>query len=303
MLRFEMEPIDPALVVREAIDTVRPAADAKNIRIVTTIDPLDTLPRADPARLRQVMWNLLSNAVKFTPPGGRVDVRVRANATTADIEVADTGIGIAPEFLPYVFDRFRQADSRFSREHGGLGLGLAIARHIVEMHGGQIEASSAGQGKGSTFRVRLPLSPSRAADRREPFRVTPTSRQLAGVRVLAVDDQEDALDMLRDALEAAGAEVTTALAAEEAIGLLDRVAPDVLLADIGLPGMDGFELIRRVRRSANARTQRLPAAAITAYARPEDRRYALENGFQEHVPKPVDPAEVVRIVGSLAGRA
>jgi PAS domain S-box-containing protein len=302
-LRLEVQPVDPALVIREAIETVRPAAEAKAIRLVTTVEPLDRLPHADPSRLQQVVWNLLSNAVKFTPAGGRIDVRVLAGARSADIEVSDTGIGIAPEFLPYVFDRFRQADSRFSREHGGLGLGLAIARHIVEMHGGRIEALSEGTGQGSTFRVRLPVSAARERADVAPA-VSPRGlrQQLIGVRVLAVDDQEDALAMVRDALESAGAHVDTALAAEEAIHLIESTPPDVLLADIGLPGMDGLELIRRVRQSGNSRTQRLPAAAISAYARNEDRDEALASGFQLHVPKPVDPLELVRIVGTLVGR-
>jgi CheY-like chemotaxis protein len=241
--------------------------------------------------------------VKFTPNSGRIDVRILAGDSTADIEVSDSGNGIAPDFLPYVFDRFRQADSRFAREHGGLGLGLAIARHIVEMHGGQIAVTSEGTGKGATFSVRLPMAETfDAALAPEPALSRVPARQLAGVRVLAVDDQEDALAMLRDALEAAGADVTTAIAAEDAIKLIEMAPPDVLVSDIAMPGMNGFELIRRVRASADVRAQRLPAAAITAYARPEDRALALESGFQVHVPKPIDPSEVVRIVGSLAHR-
>jgi PAS domain S-box-containing protein len=303
-LRLELQPANLSSAVKEAIDTVRPAADAKHINIVTVFEPLEGVVHADAARLQQVVWNLMSNAVKFTPSGGRIEVRILAGESTAAIEVSDSGIGIAPDFLPYVFDRFRQADSRFSREHGGLGLGLAIARHIVEMHGGQIAVSSKGTGKGATFSVRLPMAemldttpqPEEALLPRVP------ALRLAGVRVLAVDDQEDALAMLRDALEAAGADVTTAIGAEDAIKLIEMAPPDVLVSDIGMPGMNGFELIRRVRASANVQAQHLPAAAITAYARPEDRALALESGFQVHVPKPVDPNEVVRIVGSLAHR-
>ena len=301
-LRLELQPADLPSIVREAIETVRPAADAKSIRIVTMVESLDSVVQADAQRLQQVIWNLMSNAVKFTPQNGRIDVRVRQDEGDVVIEVTDSGIGIASDFLPFVFDRFRQADSRFSREHGGLGLGLAIARHIVEMHGGQIDVSSEGTGQGATFRVRLPTAAmaSDATTRPSPPKM-PTQR-LAGIRVLAVDDQEDALAMLRDALEAAGADVTTAIDAEEAIKLIESAPPDVLVSDLGMPGMDGFELIRRVRGSSDVRAQRLPAAAITVYARPEDRALALESGFQAHMPKPVDLNEVVRVVGSLAHR-
>ncbi|HEY2906017.1 MAG TPA: PAS domain S-box protein [Vicinamibacterales bacterium] len=301
-LRLELQPADLPSIIREALETVRPAADAKTLRIVIALESLDSIVQADAQRLQQVIWNLMSNAVKFTPQGGRIDVRLRQDDADVVIEVADSGIGIAADFLPYVFDRFRQADSRFSREHGGLGLGLAIARHIIEMHGGQIDVASEGSGKGSTFCVRLPTAAIASdATTLSPSEKMPT-RRLAGVRVLAVDDQEDALAMLRDALEAAGADVTTAVGAEEAIRLIELAPPDVLVSDLGMPGMDGFELIRRVRKSANLRAQRLPAAAITAYARPEDRALALESGFQVHMPKPVDPNEVVRVVGSLAHR-
>ncbi len=301
-LRLELQPADLPAIVREAIETVRPAADAKAIRIVTVLESLDNVVQADAQRLQQVIWNLMSNAVKFTPQGGRIEVRVRQDDPDVVIEVVDSGIGIAADFVPYVFDRFRQADSRFSREHGGLGLGLAIARHIVEMHGGQIDVSSEGVGKGATFRVRLPTAAMASDAATQPMPAKMPTQRLAGIRVLAVDDQEDALAMLRDALEAAGADVTTAVGAEEAIRLIELAPPDVLVSDLGMPGMDGFELIRRVRGSTNVRAQRLPAAAITAYARPEDRALALESGFQVHMPKPVDLGEVVRVVGSLARR-
>jgi PAS domain S-box-containing protein len=302
-LRLELQPIDLPSILKEAIETVRPAVEAKNIRIVMTVGAVDGVVQGDAARLQQVAWNLLSNAAKFTPPGGRIDVRVLQGESAVDFEIADTGIGIPAEFLPYVFDRFRQADSRFSREYGGLGLGLAIARHIVEMHGGRISVASGGADAGSTFRVSLPAVDMRiAADAASGADRAPGARDLAGVRVLAVDDQEDALALLRDTLEAAGADVTTAVDALQAIRLIEDAPPDVLVADIGMPGMDGFELIRRVRRSGNALAKRLPAAALTAYARPEDRALALECGFQVHVPKPFDPGEVVRVVGSLAVR-
>jgi PAS domain S-box-containing protein len=302
-LRLDIQQVDVGPVVREALETVRPAAEAKQIRIVTSLESMDNVVNADAARLQQVLWNLLSNGVKFTPPGGRIDIHVRQVADLVEIEVTDSGIGIAPDFLPYVFDRFRQGDSRFSREHGGLGLGLAIARHIVEMHGGRIDASSAGAGRGATFRVALPRAASSGErDSGVGIRSDVMRRRLSGLRVLAVDDQEDSLAMLRDILEAAGAQVITASAAAEAIRLIEASPPDVLLADIGMPGMDGLELIRRLRRSGVPAAKRLPAAVITAYVRSEDRAAALESGYHLHVAKPVDPNEVIRIVGSLAGR-
>lgn len=302
-LRLDIQPVDIAPVIREALETVRPAADAKQIRIVTSLESLDNLVNADPARLQQVLWNLLSNAVKFTPSGGHVEIRVRHVDDAIRLEVADSGIGITADFLPYVFDRFRQADSRFSREHGGLGLGLAIARHIIEMHGGRIEVSSAGAGRGATFVVTLPRSaPHVDTDASGGGRLDQVRRRLSGLRVLAVDDQEDSLEMLRDILEAAGAQVITASAGAEAIELIEASPPDVLIADIGMPGMDGLELIRRLRQSGVPAAKRLPAAALTAYVRSEDRAAALASGYHLHVAKPVDPNEVVRIVGSLAGR-
>jgi PAS domain S-box-containing protein len=303
-LRLDTQLVDVGPVVREALETVRPAADAKRIRVETSFESLENVVSADAPRLQQVLWNLLANAVKFTPNEGRISIHVRQTPVSVDIDVTDNGIGIPPDFLPFVFDRFRQADSRFSREHGGLGLGLAIARHIVEMHGGRVEAFSEGPGRGSTFRVSLPNSrPAVETDRSpHPGNGDQPSRRLAGLKVLAVDDQEDALAMLRAILEGAGAQVTTVSAGDEAIRLIEAAPPDVLLADIGMPGMDGLELIRRVRRSIVPAAKRLPAAALTAYVRDEDRSAALESGYHQHVPKPVDPSEVIRIVGSLAGR-
>ena len=281
-LRLEMQPVDVPSILREAIETVRPAADAKNIAIALSVESVDSIVQADASRLQQVAWNLLSNATKFTPVGGRIDIRVLQQAATVDIEVADNGIGIPADFLPYVFDRFRQADSRFAREHGGLGLGLAIARHIVEMHGGEISVASDGPGTGTTFRVTLPVAEMRETEAPETksASVSTSRRQLAGVRVLAVDDQEDALALLRDALESAGADVMTAVDGQQAIALIERERPDVLVSDIGMPGMDGFELIRRVRRSTDVLTKRLPAAAITAVRTPRRPR----GGARERLP-------------------
>jgi CheY-like chemotaxis protein len=269
------------------------------------VDPGGTEVAGDPDRLQQVLWNLLSNAVKFTPSGGLVTVRLERSDDHAEISVCDTGIGIAPDFLPHIFERFRQADSRFSREFGGLGLGLAIARHLVEMHGGSIDATSEGVGKGSVFRVRLPIIPSRAVDRRAGGRPEPSVAApmptLNGLHILLVDDEEDALTMVRELLESAGARVTTVASAEDAMVALEREPPDLLLSDIGMPVMDGFELIRRVR-ALPASVATVPAAALTAYARDEDRTRALLNGFQAHLAKPIDPRELLVAVRALVGR-
>ena len=245
-----------------------------------------------------------THAVKFTPNGGSVTVRLEPFDRHVDISVADTGVGIPPEFLPHIFERFRQGDSRFAREFGGLGLGLAIARHIVEMHGGTIQAASEGTGKGSTFRVRLPAAHAiKLVPRAEvtPQQLAAQSHRLQGVRVLVVDDDADALSMVRELLETAGANVTTALSADEALALIQRQPPDLLLSDIGMPSVDGFELIRRVRQLATA-IRHVPAAALTAYAQPEDRSRALLSGFQAHLAKPIDPGELLTAVELLAQR-
>jgi CheY-like chemotaxis protein len=260
--------------------------------------------------LQQVLWNLISNAVKFTERGGRVQVRLERVNSHVELLVSDTGIGIAPEFLPHVFERFRQADAGMTREHGGLGLGLAITRHLVEMHGGTIEVSSGGRGMGSTFTVKLPLMILHMAS--EPdTRVHPRAHQsgidislsaLAGISVLAVDDDADALMMVREILEAAGARVTTTESAVEALKLIEMIQPDVLLADVGMPKMSGFELMQQIRKSPNAAVRDVPAAALTAYARSEDRAHALRSGFQLHLAKPIDPTELMAAIASLARR-
>jgi len=264
----------------------------------------------DPGRLQQVVWNLVSNAVKFTPKNGRIQVRLERVNSHVEIVVSDTGIGIQPEFLPHVFERFRQADAGTTRKAGGLGLGLAIVRHIVEMHGGTVEAASAGEDQGATFRVKLPLMivhPEPIAPRREHPR---TERRealaglgnLKGIRVLAIDDEEDALTLLRVVLETAGAEVTTLGSPLTALARLAEVKPHVLVVDLGMPEMDGFELIARIRQSADPVIRNIPAAALTAFARSEDRTKALRSGFEMHLAKPVDPGELVASVATLARR-
>ena len=309
-IRLDVQPVELPLIVENAVATVQPAADAKGVRLQAIADPNVGPVSGDPGRLQQVVWNLLSNAVKFTPKHGRVQVRIERVNSHAEIVVSDTGVGIAPDFLPYVFERFRQAEAGTTRKMGGLGLGLAIVRHIVEMHGGTVEASSAGEGKGATFSVRLPLMivhphalPQRRehprTELREPLTVP---ADLQGVHVLALDDEEDALTLLRVVLETAGATVTTFSSPVAALEGLRDVKPQVLIVDLGMPQMDGFEFIKRVRASADSDIQNIPAAALTAFARSEDRTKALRSGFEMHLAKPVDPGELVASIATLARR-
>jgi CheY-like chemotaxis protein len=255
-----------------------------------------------------VVWNLLSNAVKFTSRGGRVKVRVERVNSHVEVVVSDTGVGIRADFLPYIFERFRQADSGTTRQHMGLGLGLAIARHIVEMHGGTIHAASDGEGTGATFRVRLPkmiVNPE-APDRRacSPRSGSDAASEgvlpnLAGIHVLAVDDDTDTLALVREILEAAGARVTIVNSGIKALDMIDATQPDVLVADLGMPMMDGFELIARIRQSSMSTVRTVPAVALTAFARSEDRVKSLHSGFQIHLAKPIDPRELVATVAGL----
>jgi CheY-like chemotaxis protein len=288
-----------------------PAAEAKEIAIQMQVDPRAGPISGDPARLQQIVWNLVSNAVKFTPRFGRIDVQLDRADSSVRIVVSDTGIGIKPEFLPHLFERFRQGDAGSTRENPGLGLGLAIVRHLVELHGGSVSASSQGEGRGARFEVRLPIiaqaamTPDqdlRQRGRRQPVLVSSPTR-LSGIHVLAIDDDADALNLVREILQSAGARVTTA---EDAIIALDRieaVQPDVIVADIGLPHMDGFEFIERVRQLSDRKVAGTPAAALTAYARSEDRIRALETGFQMHLAKPIDPVELIAAVAVLARRS
>jgi PAS domain S-box-containing protein len=309
-IRLDVQPVELQLIVDNAVATVQPAADAKGVRLQTLIDPRVGPVSGDPGRLQQVVWNLLSNAVKFTQKPGRVQVRLERVNSHVEIVVSDTGIGIRPDFLPYVFERFRQGDAGTTRKTGGLGLGLAIVRHIVEMHGGTVDASSAGDGQGATFRVRLPMmivdtrvvEPQRQHPRTERREALQALEDLTGVHVLAVDDEPDALGLLRVVLEAAGAEVTTVPSSLEAHDRIVDAMPHVLVIDLGMPGMDGFDLIRQIRNSEDPRVRQLPAAALTAFARSEDRTKALRSGFELHMAKPVDPAELVASVATLARR-
>ncbi len=313
-MRLDVQPVDLAPVIQAAIDSVRPAADAKSIRLSVALDPRAGPVSGDPTRLQQIVWNLLSNAIKFTPKKGRVQVLLERVNSHIEITVSDTGIGISPEFLPHVFDRFRQADSTLTRSQSGLGLGLAIVRHLVELHGGNIQAESEGVGRGATFTIKLPQMIVRdakrllasASERKHPtawpdvpFECPPA---LVGLRVLVVDDEPDARQLLKTILEQCKVEVTSVASAGEALDAIKRLKPDVLVSDIEMPGEDGYSLIRKVRNESHAQNGRIPAAALTAHAGIVDRMRALSAGFDIHIPKPVEPAELVAVIASLASR-
>jgi PAS domain S-box-containing protein len=308
--RLDVQPVELVKLLREAITTVMPAVEAKGLQLRTTLDGNVGRVLGDPDRLQQVVWNLLSNAVKFTPSGGRIDVGLERRSSEVDIVVSDTGNGVPADFLPYMFERFRQAEAGPTRRHGGLGLGLAIARHLVEMHGGTISAASPGEGKGATFRVTLPLMTTTPAVQAKEKAEQPTSASpqvvklgdLTGLRVLAVDDDPDSVRLLCDILESAGAEVTTVNSVAEAMEKLESYRPHVLVTDLAMPDNDGFDLIRQVRALRDPALRDIPAAALTAYARAGDRAKSLRSGFQIHLAKPVDPAELVAAVSGLAGR-
>ncbi|BCS34236.1 two-component hybrid sensor and regulator [Luteitalea sp. TBR-22] len=311
-IRLDVQPVDMRRVIANAVETARPAAEAKGIGIAIMLDEGATAVRGDATRLPQVVWNLLSNAVKFTPRGGEVHVRLEAAGPDVRLTITDTGEGIAGDFLPHVFERFRQADASTTRMHGGLGLGLAIVKQIVELHGGQVSARSEGADRGATFVVTLPrqpVAPPAPPDDHEVGGLQashPPSTQpevsLADVTVLAVDDEPDALAVIRRVLEDHEARVLTATSAHEAVTLCAREHPHVLLADIGMPHVDGYDLIKQVRALGAEGGGSVPAAALTAFARSEDRTRALLAGYQTHLAKPVQPVELVAAVASLAGR-
>jgi signal transduction histidine kinase/ActR/RegA family two-component response regulator len=307
-LRLELGPVDLVSVIDQAVQTIRPAADAKGISIETDLPSEIGQITGDPTRLQQVVWNLLSNAVKFTPQGGRVEARLERVDPYIRITVSDTGKGISPDFLPYVFDRFRQADASSARRYGGLGLGLALVKYLVELHGGTIEVVSEGEGSGATFNVTLPVravaTPLGEAGG-APVTVK-ISKELAGVRALVVDDEDDARKLIETALTQQGADVVAVSSAAEAYTLITTTPPqdqpDVMVTDIGMPGEDGYSLIRRVREWERHRGAYMPAVALTAYGRVEDRMRALSAGFQMHVAKPVEPAELTVVIMSLVRR-
>jgi PAS domain S-box-containing protein len=307
-VRLDVQEVDPSAFVEAAIEAVRPAADAKGIRITKLLDPWAGPISGDPGRLQQVVWNLLSNAIKFTPKDGSVEVQVQQMGAAVEIRVSDTGIGIQSEFLPLVFERFRQADASSSRTHGGLGLGLAIVKHLVELHGGTVTVSSEGGGRGATFVVHLPLSAQRStahwssqAQADAGALVDFHAVDLTGTTIVAVDDDTDAQDLIRRVLSDCAATVFTAGSAAEALRLVESEHPDLVVSDIGMPDVDGFELLRRLRRLGKERGGDIPVIALTAFARPEDRHRALQAGFSAHVAKPIEPSVLVASVANVSG--
>jgi PAS domain S-box-containing protein len=309
-LRIKAEPIEPAQIIEAAIETLSPAIDAKAIDLRVSLDADAGFVSADADRLRQIIWNLLSNAIKFTPEKGRIEVALRRDNSHLEIAVRDNGIGIEPEFLPHVFERFRQADSSTTRVHSGLGLGLAIVRYLVELHGGKVRAESAGIGKGATFTIVLPIAAEPALQtlpangssgkNKEANSISAKKTDLTGLRVLVVDDEPDTLEILRAALTSYGANVRTAVSASHALETFLVWKPNVLISDLGMPNEDGYSLIRKVRALKPEEGGSVPAAALTAYVREEDRLRALDAGFQTHIPKPVDPTEFATEVADLA---
>jgi PAS domain S-box-containing protein len=311
-VRLDLHQIPLLSVVQAAIDSARPTAEAKDIRLQSALDPAPATVSADGGRLQQVFWNLLSNAVKFTPKGGRIQVVLQRVNSHIELRVSDTGMGIAANFLPYVFDRFSQGQSSMTRRFGGLGLGLAISKQLVELHGGTIKAASPGEGQGATFVVELPLSIVQIEGEKKQ-RVHPTVEdptvevqssdvlmlpKLDGVHVFIVDDEPDARDLLRRVLEDQGAQVTAFSSAGEVLATLSATRPSIIVSDIGMPGMDGFQLMRALR-AAESRNDRVPAVALTAFARSEDRKRSLVAGYQAHLAKPFDVGELVLVVASL----
>jgi PAS domain S-box-containing protein len=309
-LRLDVRPVELAPLIESVVDGVRPAADARGIDLQTSLDSLTSPINGDPDRLQQIIWNLLTNAIKFTPKGGRVEVRLERIASHVELTIKDTGQGIDAEFLLHVFDRFRQSDSSSTRRHGGLGLGLSIVRQLVELHGGTVEAESPGEGAGTTFKVILPLmSVHHQLSDIDMTRTLVGSKTLAdqqlslnNLRVLVVDDEPDSQELIEVVLKGRGAQVVSVGSAVEALAEMERQAFDVLVSDIGMPLMDGYALIEKVRQLPKERGGRIPAAALTAYAGVEDRMRVLSAGYQRHIPKPVEPAELITVVANLAER-
>src|SRR5438309_872687 len=308
-LRLDARSVDLVSVIVAAMEAVQTAAEAKGIRLEASLDAALGPISADPNRLQQVVWNLLTNAIKFTAMGGRVDIRLERADSTARITVSDTGQGIRPELLPFVFDRFRQGETSIGRRYGGLGLGLAIVRHIVELHGGVVRAESPGESRGAIFTVDLPVAPTVSGEvapvparHRDDSEAVVRPVSLSGVRVLVVDDEADARELMRMILRSSGADVTAAANAEEALEQVEQWHPDILVSDIGLPGDDGYVLIQKLRQRQGDYGRSMPALAVTAYARAEDRTRALSAGFQLHVAKPLEPADFVAAIARLVSK-
>ena len=300
-LPLDRHPIDLSLIVRAAMDSARPAAEAKGVELHSFIESDQELVFGDANRLQQVVWNLISNAIKFTPAAGRVEVRLQRAANQVSITVRDSGIGISPDFLPYVFDRFRQADAASTRAQGGLGLGLSIVRHLVELHGGTVIAESEGEGKGATFIVRLPVvvTSDGLIDMPDSNQAIECSASLRDRRVLIVDDDADTLELLRKLLEQCGARVTVAGNAAAALEALKQIKPDLLISDIGMPHEDGYSLIGRVRALSASEGGETPAVALTAYASADDQSRVLKSGFQVHLSKPIKSYEFLQAIANV----
>ncbi|MCC5642871.1 response regulator [Nostoc sp. CHAB 5824] len=312
-LRLQVHPVNLVKVIEAAIESVRLAAEAKSIRIQSVLDCSKNPISGDADRLQQVVWNLLSNAIKFTPKGGKLQIRLERINSHIEITVSDTGVGISPDFLPYVFDRFRQNDSTTTRSYGGLGLGLAIARQLIELHGGTITVASPGIGQGTTFIVKLPVmiihksssEPEALDSIAEADGKIDTLLTLSGLQILVVEDEADSLELLSTILQEYGAEVISVASVSEALEIIENATSqslDVLVSDIGMPNEDGYSLIRKLRQLEAQRGGRMPAVALTAYARSDDRKQALLAGFQMHLPKPVEAAELATVIASLTGR-
>jgi PAS domain S-box-containing protein len=309
-LRLDLHPLNLAPIVEGALDALRPTADVKGIKLQTHFVPEECLVKGDPNRLRQVIWNLLSNAIKFTQRGGRVSIDLTCVESTARLTVSDTGDGISAEFLPYVFDRFRQAEGSISRKQGGLGLGLAVARHLVELHGGTITAESEGLGNGAVFTVDLPL----AQERRDPARAEERRREverrhsrsgvirLDGIHVLLVEDDDDSRKLLGTMVKHYGAKVTSTKSAAKALEVFENEVPDVIISDIGMPDQDGYELIRKLRALPVEKGGNIPAIALTGYASRKDRERALNSGYNQHIAKPIEQADMISAIAALVGR-
>lgn len=311
-LRLDVRTVDLINIVNAAIDSIRPAVDAKGIRLQIILDPAGGPISGDADRLQQIVWNLLTNAVKFTPKGGRIQVKVQRIDSHVEVVVSDSGIGISKEFLPHVFDRFRQADASITRVHGGLGLGLSIVHQLVDLHGGSVSVESEGEGQGATFTIMLPfvgvISSPQEVESDHPSQSDDVISldglpSLQGLKVLVVDDEADTRELIQEVLKECGSEVITSRSAAEALVALEEHKPDILISDLGMPDEDGYSLISKIRALPSEHGGQIPAAALTAYARAEDRMRVLRSGFQFHLPKPVDSAELVTVVASLAGRA
>src|SRR6266850_733757 len=307
-LRLNVQRVEMPAVIARAVESVQLAAQSKGVRLEVVVDPIAGPVTGDPNRMQQVVWNLLTNAIKFTPKGGKVQVVLERASSHVELSISDTGKGISPGFLPHVFERFSQSDPARTRSHNGLGLGLAIVKNLVELHGGSVIAKSAGEGRGSTFIVLLPISVVKSADGADGHPVSTSeaefssSPDLKGIRVMIVDDNADAMNLVKHLLEQCGVIVSGCASGEECLARLPVWHPDVLVSDIGMPGMDGYAMLRELRTSPREKGGETPAIALTAFARSEDRRRAMLAGFDMHVSKPVEPGELVAVVARMARR-